>query len=78
MKAFKSQGGMKVTIKDDRKCANPVGNVCSLMAITIGIHYLTSIEILWSFNNSGFNNGLISKFKRHIKNTNESNWAVGR
>ena len=73
MKAFKSQGGMKVTIKDDRKCANPLGNVCSLMAITIGIHYLTSIEIFCSFNN-----GLISKFKRRIKNTNESNWAVGR
>ena len=41
---------MKVTIKDDRKCANPVGNVSSLMAIAIGIHFLTFVEIFESFN----------------------------
>ena len=65
---------MKVTIKDDRKCANPVGNVCSLMAIMTSIHYLTFVEIFESFTN-----GLISKFKLgRIKNTNESNQAMGR
>ena len=30
LKTPKSQGSRKVTIKDDRKCANPVGNVCFL------------------------------------------------
>mgnify|MGYP006896304882 FL=1 len=64
---------MKLTIKDDRKCANPVGNVCSLMAIALRIHYLTFVEIFESFNN-----GLISNFKGRIKNANESNWAMSR
>lgn len=60
-------------MKDDRKSANPVGNVCSLMAITIGIHYLASVKIFESLNND-----LISKFKRRIKNSNESNLAMGQ
>ena len=62
-----------MTIKDDRKCASPVGNVCSLMTIMIRIHYLTFVEIFDSFNI-----GLVSKFKRRIKNTNESSLAMGR
>ena len=71
LKTHKSLGGRKVTIMDDRKCASPVGNVCSLMTIMIRIHYFTFVEVFESFNS-----GLISKFKGRIKNANESSLAM--
>lgn len=45
LKMPKSLGSRKVTFTDDRKCAHPVGNVCSLMFTMIHNHYLTFVEI---------------------------------